>query len=88
MSTERMTAMTKYTMTQHLTSYIYDIIDRNDYDIQEHLDEVDIQELCDHALEILERAAGKETDQDRIDFLFEGLLLYAIVTRAKDNAAQ
>lgn len=85
-STGKMTTMEKYSINQHLKSYIYDLIDRNDDTILDYIDEQDIQDIRDYAMRMMEYMSRCKDDQERMDFLFEGILLYSIARRIDDNA--
>lgn len=85
---DTMSKMAKYSMTQHVTSYIYDIIDRNDNTILEYIDEDDIKDVCNYALKMLEYMSKCEDKQEIIDFLFEGVLMFTIAKKMGDNIEQ
>lgn len=82
-----MNTMEQYSVDQRFRNYIHELIVTNDTKIYEYLDEEDIEFLNNYAQQLMKAVNQKKTDQERIDLLFDGVMIF-IMMHTVDNKNQ
>ena len=72
-----MTEMQKYVKDKAMLNFLYEICQGQNIDLEKELSEKEVDELVEYGLSILDRLSLFDTDKDKMEYLFEGLMLYA-----------